>query len=217
MNYQQLLDDIQLHCQKANIHPSVDLIAVSKYVNSEAVQKLHDEGQMTFGENKVQDLQTKQEALQDAKINWHFIGTLQKNKINKLIDLNPMLLQSLSSLELALQLQQRLEAKNSRINALLQINSANETSKSGVSAEESLAIYDQIRQTCPNIHLKGVMGIGAHSDDKRVIIQSFEDIYKTFSKIADAQFCSMGMSSDYQLAIACGSNMLRIGSLCFKR
>ena len=156
--------------------------------------------------------------LEELPLEWHMIGTLQSNKINKLIELRPTLFQSLDSLKLAKALNQRLVEKDQKMNCLLQINAANEERKSGVSSDEASDIYVEIKETCPNIQLKGVMSIGAHSEDKQRIKQSFERTYNIYETLKqhDATICSMGMSNDYELAIACGSNLVRIGSKIFK-
>ncbi|NOX15035.1 MAG: YggS family pyridoxal phosphate-dependent enzyme, partial [Epsilonproteobacteria bacterium] len=154
---------------------------------------------------------------QSLPIEWHFIGRLQTNKINALIDLNPTLMHSLSSLELAKEIDKRLKVKNTTLNSLLQINSAKEEQKAGVMPEIATDIYNEIISTCSNINLKGVMSIGAHSDDKSLIKKSFETTYNIYEKLQKkgAKYCSMGMSSDYELAVECGANMLRIGSILF--
>ncbi|PZP11614.1 MAG: YggS family pyridoxal phosphate-dependent enzyme, partial [Aliarcobacter butzleri] len=169
-------------------------------------------------ENKVQDLKQKSEELDELPIEWHFVGTLQKNKINNLIDLNPTLIHSLDSLDLAQELNKKLEAKNKKLSCLLQINSANEDTKSGVEAKDAVKIYKEILETCPNIILKGVMCIGANSTDIKLLKESFKITKNIFDELVPfgAKYCSMGMSSDFELAIACGSNMIRVGSTLFK-
>ena len=157
----------------------------------------------------------KSKKLQDYPISWHFIGRLQKNKINNLIDLSPTLFQSLDSFELALELNKKLNKKNKKMNCLLQINSSKETTKAGVMPEVALEIYKKIQDNCPNINLIGVMCIGAHTNNINEIKKSFEITRNIFDKITDAKYCSMGMSNDFELAIECGSNMVRIGSLLF--
>ena len=216
------LDEIITKVEGARLriseHHIVKIIGISKYSSSNDVETLYNAGQRAFGENKVQDLKEKMEALENLPIEWHFVGTLQKNKINNLIDLNPTLVQSLDSLDLAQELNKKLEAKNKKLNALLQINSAYENTKSGVMPENAVEIYKQILKTCPNIRLKGVMSIGAHVEDEKVIKDSFKTTKKIYDELVPfgAKYCSMGMSSDYELAITCGSNMIRVGSTLFK-
>lgn len=199
-------------------HHIVKIVAISKYNNEADIQTLYESGQRAFGENKVQDLKSKSEALDDTPIEWHFVGRLQKNKINNLIDLNPSLNHSLDSLELAYELDKKLEAKNRKMNCLLQVNSAREESKTGVNPEDAVNIYNEIFENCKNIKLKGIMSIGAHVDDENEIKQSFKTTKKIFDSLQNkgAKYCSMGMSSDYELAITCGSNMIRVGSSLFK-
>jgi len=219
IEYKIHLDKVIQRIEDARIsvseHHIVKIIAVSKYSNEEAIKRLYQIGQRAFGENKVQDLTTKSQNLDDLPLEWHFIGNLQKNKINHLIDANPFLFQGLDSLELALALQQRLEVKNSTMECLLQVNSADEESKSGVSAEEASDLYTQIKESCPNIELRGLMSIGAHTQDKKIILNSFEKTYDIYKDLKGADICSMGMSGDFELAIKCGSNMVRLGSIMF--
>lgn len=199
-------------------HHIVKIIGISKYSTAQDVEKLYEAGQRAFGENKVQDLKQKSETLKELPLEWHFVGRLQKNKINNLIDLNPTLMQSLDSLELAQELQKKLEAKSKNMSCLLQINSAYEESKTGVLPEDAISTYKTILETCPNIKLKGVMSIGAHVEEEEAIIKSFKtthDIFKELESLG-AIYCSMGMSNDYELAIRCGSNMIRVGSALFK-
>lgn len=218
----QNLDNIITKVEGARLniseHHIVKIIGISKYSTSEDVKTLYEAGQRAFGENKVQDLRDKSEILDDLPLEWHFVGRIQKNKINNIIDLNPSLVQSIDSLELAQEFNKKLEAKNRTINALLQINSAKEESKAGVMPEDAIEIYKQILDTCPNLKLKGVMSIGAHVEDRDTIKQSFKITKEIFDNLVPygAKYCSMGMSSDFELAIACGSNMIRVGSTMFK-
>ena len=198
-------------------HHIVKVVAVSKYVDSEAVRRLYEIGQRAFGENKVQDLREKTQELKELPLEWHFIGSLQKNKINNLLDIDPFLFQSLDSIELALELQKKLERKQLQLDTLLQINSAKEESKHGFMPEIALEMYEKIKQECPNINLKGVMSIGAHSEDRKIIQDSFETTYRIYEQLNDATTCSMGMSGDFELAIKCGSNMVRLGSVLLSR
>lgn len=219
--YKIYIDKVVERIERARIlvseHHIVKMVAVSKYVESAAVKALYEIGQRAFGENKVQDLKTKMEELDALPLEWHFIGNLQKNKINQLIDLDPFMMQSLHSLELAQALDKRLGAKGKSMECLLQINSAKEETKSGVMPEEASDIYQQIAQSCPNIDLRGVMSIGAHTDNTEHIKQSFETTRRIFDDLPGASICSMGMSGDFELAIACGSTMVRLGSILFPR
>ena len=198
-------------------HHIVKTIAVSKYSTADEIQKLYNIGQRAFGENKVQDLKAKVQELDELPIEWHFIGNLQKNKINNLLDIRPSLFHALDSIELAQELQKKLEAKDMTLNALMQINSAKEDSKHGFMPEVAVNAYKQIQEECPRIKLKGVMSIGAHSDDKTIIKKSFETTHAIYTQLDGATICSMGMSGDFELAVACGSNMVRLGSVMFNK
>ncbi len=216
------LDEVIWNIEEARIavseHHIVQLVAVGKYTEIENIATLYALGQRAFGENQVQQLKERMATLEELPLQWQMIGTLQKNKINNLIDLRPALMQSLDSMELALELNKKLLAKEQSMSCLLQINAANEESKSGVSNEEAFDIYQTIKETCTQINLKGVMTIGAHTEDTKRIQQSFETTRGIYEKLEKegATICSMGMSSDYALAIKCGSNLVRVGSALFK-
>ncbi len=220
--YEEKFDNILQKIEKARIQTNeyniVDIVAVSKYSTSDDIKNFYHIGQRAFGENKVQDLKQKMIDLENLPLAWHFIGRLQKNKINALLDLHPILCQSCDSLELAKEINKRAKTKNITLNTLLQINSAKEESKAGVMPENAIDIYHQIKEECPNINLKGIMSIGAHTNDKKEIQKSFEISFKIFDNLKKdgAKICSMGMSNDFELAIKCGSNMLRLGSILFK-
>lgn len=217
-NLDEVIEKIEFSRLQVSGHHIVKIVAVSKYNTAEDIRTLLSTGQRAFGENKVQDLISKSETLEELPIEWHFIGHLQKNKVNNLIDANPSLMQSLDSVELALALDKRLAHKEHSMDMLLQVNSANEKQKSGVSTLEAIDIYQEISERCPNINLKGLMSIGAHSQDKAIIKKSFEKTRALFDTLPNDGnlICSMGMSSDYELAIGCGSTMVRIGSALFK-
>lgn len=190
------------------------LIAVSKNVDTDAVLNLYAQGQLDFGENRVQELKRKSEILSNLKLNWHFIGRLQSNKINQLIALRPILWQSCESLKMAHEVNKRLDYK---LPCLLQINSARELSKQGVEPERAIDEYEQILAECHNLELCGVMSIGAHENNENLIRESFETTRKIFDALSSkgAKICSMGMSDDFELAIKCGSNMVRLGRILY--
>ena len=219
--YKIYIDDIIRRVETARLkvsdHHIVKIVAISKYSTSQEIKALYEIGQRAFGENKVQDLEQKAQELDALPLEWHFVGNLQKNKINKLLDLRPALFHGLDSLELAREIQKRLEVKEMTLDALLQINSAKEESKHGVMPEDALTTYAQIQKECPNIHLKGVMSIGAHTEDQAIIKESFLTTHKIFQQLQGATICSMGMSGDFELAIECGATMIRLGSVMFNK
>jgi hypothetical protein len=217
LHFDRIIERVEKARLRVNDHHIVKIVAASKYVDAEAIKSLYAIGQRAFGENKVQDLVTKSEALEDLPIEWHFIGTLQKNKINHLLSVRPHLLHSIDSLELAHALNERLERENMTLRALVQINSAYEESKSGFLPEEIRELYVRIQEECPRLQLQGVMSIGAHVEEPAIVRKSFETTRRIFETLPNATVCSMGMSSDFELAIECGSTMVRLGSILFQK
>lgn len=217
-NLDRVLRNIEQARLSVDEHSIIKLVAVSKYSSSEDIEMLYRLGQRAFGENHIQQLGERKEELKNLPLEWHMLGHIQTNKINKLIELKPSLIHSLDSVKLAVALNEKLALKNIKLSALLEINSASEESKSGVELSMAKDIYQEIRATCPNIILKGVMSIGAMSEDYEVVKKSFEATYNIFDALKNegATICSMGMSGDYELAIKCGSSMVRVGSSIFK-
>ncbi|MBX1886098.1 YggS family pyridoxal phosphate-dependent enzyme [Campylobacter peloridis] len=195
------------------IKQNVRLVAASKYVQDEQIRELFRQGVIEFGENQVQALALKKEKLQDLKIKWHFIGNLQSNKTNLLIKQEPLLWQSCNGLKIAKAVDKRLDYK---LDTLLEINTANESSKSGIEQNKAIEEYLQIKEECKNLNLTGIMCIG--SMDEKKVQESFEQTFKIYENLQKhgAKICSMGMSGDFELAIKCGSNMVRLGSILFK-
>ncbi len=216
-NLDRVIEDVEKARIKNSEHHIVDIVAISKYSTTNDIKELFDAGQQSFGENKIQDLKLKSKELKELPIRWHFVGKLQKNKINNLIEIKPALFHSLDSLSLAYDLNKKLFEKNKTINCLLQINSSYEQSKSGVNPQEAVAIYKDIEKNCPNIKLKGIMCMAPNSDDENIVKKSFKISKEIYDKLEDATILSMGMSGDFQTAISCGSNMIRIGSKLFSK
>lgn len=216
-HFDHIIERVEKARLRLNDHHIVKIVAASKYVDAEAIKALYEIGQRAFGENKVQDLVTKTEVLEELPIEWHFIGTLQKNKINHLLSVRPHLIHSIDTIELAHALNERLEREDMNLRALVQINSAYEASKSGFLPEEIGDKYAQILEECPRLQLQGVMSIGAHVDEPTIIKKSFETTRRIFESLPNATVCSMGMSGDFEMAIECGSNMVRLGSILFPK
>jgi len=221
IDYKLHIDSVIRRVETARIkvsgHHIVKIVAISKYSKSDEIKKLYEIGQRAYGENKVQDLKIKANELEELPLEWHFVGNLQKNKINNLLDINPTLFHALDSIELAHELQKKLEAKNMSLDCLMQINSAKEDTKHGFMPEIAQQNYEKIQLECPNINLKGLMSIGANSEDKKIVKNSFEITHEIYKKLDGATICSMGMSGDFEMAIECGSNMVRLGSVMFNK
>jgi PLP dependent protein len=195
----------------------VTLVAVSKTKPAEDIQALYNLGQRHFGENYVQELVSKQEALPDD-ICWHFIGHLQSNKV-KYIAPFVHLIHGVDSASLLKEINKQAGKINRTINCLLQVHIAREETKFGLDERECLEI---LKDQYPHVNLCGLMGMASFSDDMELVRQEFaglkllfDTIRKTHPELLHFNTLSMGMSGDYSIAIAQGSNMVRIGSLLF--
>lgn len=215
MKIDELIQKVEKARLRRSEHLIVQIVAVTKYTDDiNVLKRLYEDGQRAFGENRVQDMEKKVNSI-DLPIEWHFIGNLQKNKINKLLKLNPFMIQSINSYELAEAINKR---ANKPIRCLLEINSAREETKHGLDPELAIDTYLKIKENLKNIDLKGIMTIGALSEDKEEVRKSFRLTYNIFEKLKPygAKICSMGMSLDFEIAIEEGSNMIRVGSLLIK-
>jgi len=203
---------------------NISLIAVSKKQSIEAIQAIYDQGQRLFGENYVQELVDKYQAL-PKNIEWHMIGHMQSNKVKYIAPFVTMI-HGVDRWELVETIQKQAAKYNRSIDILLQIHIAQETSKFGMSileAEDLLKHYLQHKTAYPNIRIRGLMGMASFTDDETQIQQEFKSLKTGFDYLKqghmtfDSNFniLSAGMSGDYEIAIAEGSNMVRIGSLIF--
>jgi PLP dependent protein len=200
----------------------ITLVAVSKTQPLERLLALYEQGQRIFGENRVQELTTKYEAL-PKDIEWHLIGHLQKNKV-KYIAPFVQLIHSVDSLELLVEINKQAQKNNRVIDCLLQFHVAQEETKFGLDREEAVQLLEsQTFTTLQHIRLRGVMGMASFTDNTTQVRAEFDALMaiyqdlKTafFSSSPDFDMRSMGMSGDWELAAAAGSTMVRIGSLLF--
>jgi len=193
------------------------LIAVSKTKPLSDILELHHEGQLLFGENYVQELTDKfKEA--PTTIDWHFIGHLQTNKV-KFIQPITKLIHGVDSEKLLLEINKQATKNNSISNILLQIYIAQEESKFGLDENELTAILEKYSNgNYSNVRIKGLMGMASFTEDQSQIKKEFTQLKQIFDRHKsndDFDTLSMGMSSDYQIALDCGSTMIRIGSAFF--
>jgi pyridoxal phosphate enzyme (YggS family) len=208
-----------------NLRPGgVKLLAVSKTKSPDEIRALYDLGQRDFGENYVQELVEKQNML-PKDIRWHFIGHLQSNKVKYLTPFIFMI-QSVDSLKLLLEIDKQAEKNQRTVNCLLQIHIAREETKFGFDEGELDVLLDSIASQRASgklnrVQISGCMGMATLTGDQEEIRTEFQKLRNIFEKIkkqlpADrVDTLSMGMSSDYPLAIESGSTMVRIGSLLF--
>ena len=210
----------RLHNIRQVIPKNVTLVAVSKTHPVEKIQEAYAAGQRIFGENRVQELIQKQPHL-PSDIEWHLIGHLQSNKVKHIAPFIS-LIHSVDSFKLLEEINRQAEKNDRKINCLLQIHIAKEETKFGLSFEEAenLLFSDKL-SSLKNICIKGLMGMATLSNDEKTIrleFASLQHFYKTVKeKINHSEFSilSMGMSSDYTIAIEEGSNMIRVGSSIF--
>jgi pyridoxal phosphate enzyme (YggS family) len=206
---------------KSNTH----LIAVSKTKPNSEIEQLYALGQRDFGENYVQELVDKQAAL-PADINWHFIGHLQSNKVKYLAPF-VYLIHGVDSLKLLQEINKQALKNNRTIDCLLQMHIAEEETKFGLDESEIESIKIAL-PSLKNVRIVGLMGMASFSEDMGKIKREFMHLKNQFDSIKiwaeknkmdstsdGINILSMGMSGDYQLAIECGSTMVRIGSLLF--
>jgi pyridoxal phosphate enzyme (YggS family) len=202
---------------------NVRLIAVSKTKTVEDIKELYDLGHRDFGENYVQELVDKQ-ALLPKDIRWHFIGHLQSNKV-KYIAPFVHLIQSVDSLKLLKEINKQAVKHKREIECLLQVHIADEETKFGFNADAIEGLVntntDELHQL-KDVHVIGLMGMASLTDDENKIRIEFKKLKTIFKNLAQGQTAnlkpetlSMGMSSDYKMAIEEGSTMVRIGSLLF--
>lgn len=200
----------------------VTLVAISKTKPLEDIQEAYDAGQRIFGENLVQDMVDKYEQL-PKDIQWHMVGHLQTNKVKYIAPFIAMI-ESVDSLKVLKEINKQ-AAKNSRvIDCLLQIFIADEDTKFGLDHVELIELLESEEfTTLENIRIRGLMGIATNTDNEKVIKEEFYELKMLFDGIKVSYFrkedsfdtLSMGMSSDYKIAIEQGSNMIRLGSTLF--
>jgi len=200
---------------KKEIPEKVSLVAVSKTKSVESIQEAYNVGQRDFGENKVQEMVQKWEAL-PRDIQWHMIGHVQRNKVKYMAPF-VHLIHGVDTQKLLLEIEKQ-AAKNDRvINCLLQVHIAEESSKFGFEPNEVAAVLKQ-NQSLSHVNIIGLMGMATLTDDKEQIKREFQQLKSLFDELFASKpnpVLSMGMSGDYPLAIATGSNMIRVGSLIF--
>ena len=207
---------------KDRLPENVQLVAVSKTKSPELIMEAYDAGQQVFGENKVQELLDKYEAL-PRDIEWHMIGHLQRNKV-KYIAPFVALVHGVDSFRLLRAIDKEGRKNERVIPCLLQIHIASEETKFGLDENELFDIFEsEDFKQLSHVKIKGLMGMATLSDNEDLVSSEFRHLRDLFDKVKEKyfrndeafQWLSMGMSGDYHLAIKGGSNMVRIGSAIF--
>ena len=203
----------------ASLPQGVTLVAVSKFHPVEALKEAYEAGQRIFGESRVQELVVKHEAL-PKDIEWQMIGHLQTNKVRQIVPF-VSLIQSVDSVRLAECINREAERIGRVVDILLEIHVAQEESKTGWAYPELVIfLHGEGFKSLKNIRVRGVMGMATNTDDEAIVRADFEQLAKHYNELKPLfgeafDTLSMGMSDDYELAIECGSTMVRIGSSIF--
>ncbi|CCY75260.1 YggS family pyridoxal phosphate-dependent enzyme [Brachyspira aalborgi] len=219
--YNNIKNNINRIKEKYNINYNIEIVAVSKYASLENIKEfLNLNLDLPLAESKAQSLRDRVGELEkfnkNLNIKWHFIGRIQSNKIKYIVKFAD-LIQSVDSVEIAELINKEAQKNNKIQNILLQFNISFENQKGGFNLSDYKNIYEQILKM-KNIKIKGLMGIASNSEEKNLIENEFEKLNKIFNDINlefdknKISILSMGMTSDYELAIKHGSNMIRIGS-----
>ncbi len=207
---------------KSKLPDNVKLVAVSKTKPNEDIMVAYNVNQRIFGENKVQDLTKKYNEL-PKDIEWHFIGHLQSNKVKYIAPFISMI-HAVDSIKLLKAISKEAKKNNRSIDYMLQLHVAVESTKFGLSEQE---LYNMVSseefQNIENVNLRGIMAMASYTNDKQQIKNEFTSVKNAFDKLKneflankpDFNEISIGMSSDFELAIEHGSTMVRIGSTIF--
>ena len=206
---------------KSTIPKHVTLVAVSKTKPIEALQEAYDTGQRIFGENKIQEMTQKWEVL-PKDIQWHMIGNLQRNKVKYMAEY-VSLIHGVESFKLLQEINKQALKHNRIIDCLLQIKIAQEDTKAGMTTDEAkeILLSDELL-SLQNIKITGLMGMASFTKNQEQVTTEFNYLTTSFNELKEIktdnchlETISMGMSGDYELAINCGSTMVRVGSSIF--
>ena len=203
---------------KSTLPEHVTLVAVSKTKPLSDIMEAYDAGQRIFGENKIQEMAEKHKEM-PKNIEWHMIGHVQRNKVKYMAEF-VRLIHGVESIKLLKEINKQAKNHDRIIDCLLQIKIAEEDSKFGMSADDASTLLqsDELSEL-KNIRITGLMGMATFTDNRTQVKSEFKFLKSTFEELKtispELRIISMGMSGDYQLAIECGSNMIRVGSSIF--
>lgn len=212
----------KLRLIREQLGDKVQLVAVSKYHSQADILQVYNAGHKVFGESKIQDMTQKYQNL-PKDISWHMIGHTQTNKV-KYMAPYVSLIHSVDSLKLLSEIDYQAKKNNRIIDFLFQIKIAQEQTKYGLQKQELWNIISsEIFLQMKNVRLRGLMGMATNTDNPLLVKEEFLYLKSVFDQLKQMQvpnnqidILSMGMSADYQLAISCGSTMVRIGSALFE-
>ena len=196
---------------------AVSLLAVSKTKPSELVRQAHGFGLSAFGENYAQEMAEKAAALADLPLSWHFIGPIQSNKTALIAEVSDWV-HSIDRLKVARRLSEQRPEGKAPLNVLVQINTSNEDSKSGVEADAAPELMAAINEL-PGLRLRGLMTIPAATADQTAQREPFRQLRELMTRLSDPlpqlDTLSMGMSGDLEAAVSEGANIVRVGTDIF--
>lgn len=215
----ELRSRIEQACRRTNRDAKdVEWVLVTKQVAPDLIREAYEAGCRDFGENRVQEWLDKKDEL-PADIRWHLIGHLQTNKVRFCVG-RTVLIHSLESVKLAHAIDARAGEEGARVDCLLQVNTSGEATKFGFLGEEVRKELPMIL-ACPNLCIKGLMTIAPLTEDESLVRAAFRNLKELFEEFrnkytwVDWKYLSMGMSSDFELAVEEGANLLRIGTAVF--
>ena len=192
----------------------IGIIAVSKKKSLEHIKIAFNLGLKDFGENYAQELQKKSEELQNLKIIWHFIGPIQSNKI-KTIARHANWIHSLDRNSIVDKLNRECKSLDKVINGCIQVNISEESSKSGIDSSELMSFANHV-DSMANINLKGIMVLPKITGDSKEEMRKSKELHEELMSVyPNANYLSMGTTSDFESAIQFGSNLIRVGELIF--
>ena len=217
-NLKIVREKIAKKCAEISRNPDeIKLVAVSKNFGIDAIQEVISEGVTDFGENRAQELDKKHSELGD-KVNWHFIGNLQRNKVRFAVQFAKYI-HSVDSLLLASEINKRAGKIDKVQKILLEVKTSYEETKSGLEKKSEIRDLAFYCKEFSNVKLVGLMTIAPYSDDENLVRKSFSDLRKLRDQLnsegLNLKELSMGMTSDFEIAIEEGATMLRIGSAIF--
>jgi PLP dependent protein len=211
-----------IHKLRSSIPENISLVAISKTRSREEILQAYDAGQLDFGENKVQEMVSKERIL-PADIRWHLVGHLQSNKVKNIAPF-VHLIHSVDSLKLLSEINKEAEKNKRIIQCLLQFYIATEETKYGLSLDEGKELLESDEyKSMAHICISGVMGMASLTENQQKVKEEFRELMRIFTSLKDQFFrnsswfkeLSMGMSGDYLLAIEEGSTMVRLGTIIF--
>jgi len=218
-NINWLKNEIINTCAQVGRDPEeVNLIAVTKTIDTFRINEAVNKGIKEVGENRVQEIIDKYDKI--SEVNWHMIGHLQTNKVKYIID-KVKLIHSLDRINLATEINNRAKQQNLEARVLIQVNVAKEDTKFGIASEEVYGFIESI-YNLENIKIQGLMTIAPYVEEPEEVRKYFKELKNIFEEIkmrnykgVEMKYLSMGMTNDFKIAIEEGSNMIRVGTAIF--